>query len=65
MESLITTKEKIEININDEIMAFTLKLGTVVTAMIGIWAFSCLLAGLVSAGRNDMLRGYLSAITGI
>lgn len=64
MESLITSKEKIHIDINDEVTSFTLKLGTVVTALIGIWAFSCLVAGLFSVGTNDMLLGYISAITG-
>lgn len=64
MESLITTNEKTHIDISDEVTSFSLKLGTVVSALIGIWAVVCLVAGLLSAGTNDMLLGYFSAITG-
>ncbi len=65
MESLTTTKEKIHIDINDEVMSFSLKIGIALTSLIGILAFSCLVAGFLSAGTSGMIRGYISAITGL
>lgn len=64
MKSPIITRENINVDINEEVMGFTLKLGTVISALIGIWAVSCLVAGLISAGPLQMVRGYITAITG-
>ncbi len=64
MKSPIITKEKIQIDINEEVMGFGLKLGTAISALIGIWAVSCVVAGLMSAGPVQMARGYITAITG-
>lgn len=64
MKSPIITREKIQVDINDEVMGFALKLGTVLSALIGVWAVSCLVAGLMSVGPLQMARGYITAITG-
>ncbi len=64
MKSPIITREKIQFDISDEVMGFTLKLGTVLSAMIGVWAVSCLVAGLISVGPLQMVKGYITAITG-
>lgn len=64
MKSPIITKEDIQVDINDEVSRFTVKLGTVISALIGIWAVSCLVAGLISAGPLQMVRGYITALTG-
>jgi hypothetical protein len=64
MNTPIITKEKIQIDIADEVMSFTLKAGTVLCALIGIWGVTCIVAGLMSAGPLQMIQGYLTAITG-
>lgn len=64
MKSSIITKDKIQIDYADEVMRFTLKVGVVACALIGIWAFTCLVAGAVEYGPGDLVRGYISAITG-
>ncbi len=64
MKSPIITREKIQVDIADEVMRFTLKVGTVLSALIGIWAVSCLVAGLISVGPLQLVRGYITAITG-
>jgi hypothetical protein len=64
MNTPIITKEKIQIDIADEILSFTLKAGTVLCALIGIWGITCIVAGLTSAGPIAMIRGYITAITG-
>lgn len=64
MQSPIITREKVQVDIADEVMRFTLKVGSVFCALIGIWAVSCLVAGLISVGPLQMVTGYITAITG-
>jgi hypothetical protein len=64
MKSPIITKERVQVDITDEVMRFTLKVGTTLGALIGIWAVSCLVAGLINVGPLQMVRGYITAITG-
>jgi hypothetical protein len=65
MNSPIITKEKIQVDLADEVMSFTLKTGIVFCCLIGIWGVACIASGMVSAGPLAMLQGYLSAITGM
>jgi len=64
MNSPIITKEKIQVNFVDEAIHFSLKAGTVICALIGIWAVSCLVAGLTQVGPVQMVRDYITALTG-
>ncbi|MBB5347727.1 hypothetical protein JWG42_04035 [Desulfoprunum benzoelyticum] len=64
MKSSIITKDKIAVDYADEIMRFTLKVGAVASGLIGVWAFTCLFAGVVDVGPMELVRGYISAITG-
>lgn len=61
----IITKEKIEVDLANEVMSFTLKAGIAICALIGIWGISCIVSGMVSNGPLAMLRGYITAITGV
>jgi len=65
MKNQIITKEKLHVDVADEIMSFVLRIGIALCAMIGFWAVSCLVAGLISAGPFNMARGYITAITGL
>jgi hypothetical protein len=64
MNSPIITKEKVLIHLADEVMSFSLRAGSVLCALIGIWGVTCLVAALTSAGPLKMVRGYITAITG-
>lgn len=65
MKSPIITKDRVDVDISSEVMAFGFKVGVAGSAIIGIWAACCLLAALVSSGPVQMVRGYITAITGI
>jgi hypothetical protein len=65
MKSPTITREKTQIDVTDEVMGFTFKLGIALSAMIGVWAVSCLVAGLINAGPLQLVRGYITAITGL
>ena len=65
MNTPIITKDKIQVDLADEVMSFTLKAGIVICALIGIWGVSCIAGGLLSAGPVAMIRGYITALTGV
>jgi hypothetical protein len=64
MNAPIITKDKIQIDIADEVMSFTLKAGGAVCAAIGIWGLTCLVAALTNVGAVEVIKGYITAITG-
>jgi len=64
METPIISNEKVQVDLTDEILGFSRKAGSVVCALIGVWAVSCLLAGIIRFGVVEMVQGYLTAVTG-
>jgi len=64
MKSSTLINNNTNIDINDEIMGFSLKVGVVLAALVGVWGLTCLAAGLVNVGAVGMLKGYITAITG-
>jgi len=65
MKSPTITNENTTVNVTEEVMGFSLKVGAVLSALVGIWGLTCLLAGLINAGPLGMLKGYITAVTGI
>lgn len=65
MKSSIITKENVRIDTADEILVLGLKTGAVICALIGVWALCSLAAAVIHTGPLTMLRGYITAITGI
>ena len=65
MKTPTVSKEKVQVDVNHEIMEFAFTLGVVGCALIGLWAVACFIVGLFSFGPLQMLRGYITAITGI
>ncbi len=64
MRTPTITKERMDVDINSELLNFSLRCGTVLSALIGVWAVSCLVSGLSSVGSINLVKGYLAAITG-
>jgi len=64
MNSPIITKEKVQTNLADEVMSFTLKAGSILCALIGVWGISCIVSAMTNAGPLNMVKGYITAITG-
>ncbi len=64
MKTPIITKEELDVDIASELLDFSLKCIGVLSAVIGIWALSCLVSGICNVGIIDMAKGYITAITG-
>lgn len=65
MKSQIITKEKIDLDLTDECSSFGVRIGGLACALIGLWGVACLLSALVGSGPAEMIRGYITAVTGI
>ena len=65
MKDRIITREETDLNLIDEFSSFGLRLGGICCAVIGIWAFTCLAAALFKFGSAEVLRGYITAVTGM
>ena len=48
-----------------EAAKFATSVGMGMAALIGLWGLACLIGGLATNGVGGMLRGYLTAITGM
>jgi hypothetical protein len=64
MKSPTIIREKIQVDVADETMKFAVKVGKAVGALIGIWAVSCLVSAVINFGPLQMVKGYITAITG-
>ena len=64
MNSPVISKDKVQVDISNEIMRFILNIGIVLCALIGTLAVTCLVSTLISTGPLQMARGYITAITG-
>ncbi|GEM_PF-6022767 len=50
--------------VNDEVAKVSLGIGGVVTGIIGLWAVVCMVGGLAKGGVVEIIKGYITAITG-
>jgi hypothetical protein len=65
MTAKVINRVESEIDVGQETAKFTLNAFGVVSVLIGIWGTACLIGGLASSGAGGLLRGYISALTGI
>jgi len=47
-----------------ETSKFTLGVGMIMAALVGIWGAACLVNALVSNGPVNLVKSYLTAVTG-
>ena len=59
------TRTEAKADVGHEASMFGLNVVLAMAAMIGLWGASCLIGGLAGNGLGGMLRGYLTAITGV
>ncbi len=65
MKTQIFTKEKTDLDLSDECSSYGVLLGALICGIIGIWGVACFLGALVSSGPVAMVRGYISALSGM
>ncbi|MCF6187091.1 MAG: hypothetical protein L3J49_06390 [Desulfobulbaceae bacterium] len=65
MSANTKTRTETKIDAGYEASRFALNIGMGMAALIGLWGLACMIGGLVTSGAGGMLRGYVTAVTGI
>lgn len=64
MKATTTAKTETRTDVGYEVSRFTLGIGIALAALVGMWGFACMIGGLATCGMGELLRGFLTAITG-
>lgn len=64
MTTQIINKNEAKTDVAQETSKFTIGVVMTMAGLIGIWALSCLIGGLASGGFSNLIKGFISAITG-
>ncbi|HID40319.1 MAG TPA: hypothetical protein EYP36_12510 [Calditrichaeota bacterium] len=65
MTTKIITKSESKTDIAKETSIFAIGAISVLAALIGIWGLACLIGGLAANGPGGLIRGYITALTGM
>ena len=65
MNARIETRKRVKADVGYETAKFTYGVGLTAAALIGLWGAACLIGGLSDAGLVGLVKGYISAITGM
>lgn len=65
MTTQVIKKIESRTDVAQETSRFSVGVIMTMAAIIGIWAVSCLIGGLASGGFSGLIKGFVTAITGI
>jgi len=65
MTANTTARTEAKVDFAQETGQYAVKAIGVLSALIGAWGMSCLIGGLASCGAIDLVKGYVSALTGM
>ena len=64
MTTQVLNKTESKTDVAQETSRFSVGVIMTMAGVIGIWAISCLIGGLASGGLGNLIRGFVTAITG-
>ena len=64
MRTNTLTNKETKIDTGYETSKFALATGFTMAALVGIWACACIISGLVNGGIGEVVKGFISAVTG-
>jgi hypothetical protein len=65
MKTILQTRRQTKTELDQEIFQFMFSVILVSAVLIGIWGVACLLGGIIANGIVPMVKGYVTAITGV
>lgn len=65
MTANTTARTEAKVDFALETGHYTVKAIGVLSALIGVWGMACLIGGLANCGAVELLKGYVSALTGM
>ncbi len=64
MRATTNTKSEVRTDIGYEVSRFSLGVGIAMASLVGLWGFACMIGGLATNGTGELLKGFLTAVTG-
>ena len=64
MKTILNTTNRTQTDLNHEVSGFLFTVVSASALLIGLWGVLCLMSGLLSRGPVNMVRSYITAITG-
>jgi hypothetical protein len=65
MTAQVKTKTGTQVEVGQESAKYMVGAISVLSALIGIWAAACLISGFLQSGPGGLVKGYISALTGM
>lgn len=65
MKTIVTTTSHTETDVTQEVSGFLFAIVSASALIMGIWGAACLVSGLIDGGLMSLLKGYVTAITGM
>jgi hypothetical protein len=65
MRTNTLVNKETQTSIGYETSKFALGTGLTMAALVGIWACACLISAMVSGGTGNVIKGFITAVTGV
>ncbi len=65
MKTIVDRTKTTEVEITHDVLGVMMTLLSVSAALIGIWAAACFVGAILNHGLTSLIRGYLTAVTGL
>ena len=65
MTAQTTTRTTANVDVAQETGQYAVKAIGVLAALIGIWGTACLIGGLANSGATGLVKGFVTALTGM
>ena len=65
MKTIVDTTKTTEVEVTHDVLSVLMTLLSVSAALIGIWAAACFVGAIINHGLMSVIRGYVTAVTGL
>jgi len=65
MKARIETRNDVRPDVGYETSKFVYGVGLTAAALIGLWGAACMIGGLANVGPVGLIKGFISAVTGV
>ena len=60
----VHTNQETKVEVGLETSKFSLAVGMAMAVIVGLWGCACMVSGLMNDGLVDLVKGFVTAITG-
>jgi hypothetical protein len=60
----VRTNKETEVDAGLETSKFALAVGMTMAGLVGLWGCACMVSGLINGGLGNLVKGFMTAITG-